>query len=122
MVPHEVPVANEMRAATTNTATGSKAMGIRSESALDRNDAVPSALVTSPSDHASTRITIAIIMARKPPSQAVIACGRVRIRWVRASRMATVQPSNDPHSNVLNGSAFPRMRDTVAASPSGSAR
>jgi hypothetical protein len=116
MVPHEVPVANEITAAMTNTASGSNARGIRSERALERNEAVPTAVVTSPKDHARTRMMIASTIARMPPTNAEMVRESVRMRWVTARTTATTHPTRDPHNSVLKGSAFPRIRDIVRGS------
>jgi hypothetical protein len=118
IVPHDVPVANEISAAAANTATGSIVSGKPAVCSMWLTYwAVPTACVTAPSDQARTRITMARTIARSPPSQASIASCKARILWPTAKRPATRHPAREPHRSALKELAAPRYSLRVPGRP-----
>ncbi len=117
MVPHDVPVANAIAPAMKKTRTGISSSATRSERSCDRYCAVPISSVTAPSDQASVRMIMPIIIAFMPASQASMLSCIVKAFCPTEIAIATRQPASEPHSNVANGSASAMMSINEASPP-----
>ena len=118
MVVHEVPVAKAIAPEVTKTSAGRRNIGNSMfVSSPERYPAVPTSWVTAPRDHASVRITIAIIIALTPPTQASMHSFMSSSRCETDSAAATRHPAREPQRRVLKGSAAPKMSRSDASAP-----